>query len=217
MRDAQSLQGRNGKSQCYRGNAQSQRKGDRTTSHEKRYGDTGKCQRQNRPPSRFAISGEIDHDAEAEGDREPRHQAARCNLGGQPLRNQVAQRPGGVHHTVRQQETCGASPGVDLRRPSLSAPSASACSRSSALGILPGQGAVRLPTLPVTTAPIITQPQVVATALLGLWTFPSPTYRAAQLCARTLAWRAPLLRPDRKKPVARTGQAVRGSHPQIAI
>jgi hypothetical protein len=83
--------------------------------HEERSSDTGNCQRQNRQPVRFAIRGEIDNDPEAERDRRPGHQPARCNLSGEPLRNKIPQRTGGVHHTVRQQKTCGAPPGIDLR------------------------------------------------------------------------------------------------------
>ena len=51
-------------------------------------GDGAGCPRSRcRPPGRFALGGEIEDDAGAEGDRKPRQQAARPDLGERPLAN----------------------------------------------------------------------------------------------------------------------------------
>ena len=101
--------------------AERERKSDRAAAREDRNRDAGERQRAGRPPGRLALGGEIEDDAEAESDRQPRHQSPGRNFRQRPLRQHAPQAIGRAGEPIRQHEPRAPARGVDLRRPGLGA------------------------------------------------------------------------------------------------
>ena len=132
------------------GKAERDRKAERPPARRKTGANTGNRQRDRRPYRRLTVGGEIDDDAEAEGDRQPRQQPARRDFGQCPLRKQPAKPGGPIGQPARQQQPGPPPRGVDLGRPGFGP-----CPRS--LGV----GHDACPDAQLQPGSMLTQPEVV--------------------------------------------------------
>ena len=104
MGDARGLQGGNGKAAGDGGKAERQRQADDAAARCHRERDADGGEPHGGPPGRFSIRGEVDDDAEAEGDRQPGRQPSGRELGGDPLGAEAAHAVGGGRDAVGQRQ-----------------------------------------------------------------------------------------------------------------
>jgi Transcriptional regulatory protein, C terminal len=127
--------GRNG------GASEHERKRDRPPAHRDRRG-RGR-QRDRGPPGWLALGREVDRDAGAERDRQPRHQPAGRDLGGDPRRDAAGEPAGDVGEARRPRERAAAlrpRPGASLRAPPIDHATPRTRATRSRNGRLDGRG-----------------------------------------------------------------------------
>jgi hypothetical protein len=83
MIDQRGLEGGDSEAGADGRNAECDHEGDRTAQHRHDRGDDG--ERRSRPPRRFMLGGEVEDNARAERDGEPRQQATGADLGQRPF------------------------------------------------------------------------------------------------------------------------------------
>ena len=97
-------------------------KADGAAARENGDDDAGERQRRGRPQRRLAVGGEIDDDAEAEGDRQPGQQPARRDFGERPFAIEPPQAGRGAPASSSGSMKPGApARGVDFGRPGFGA------------------------------------------------------------------------------------------------